>query len=74
MRILVTGACGFVGSTLIRRWVEAGTHTLIGADNFARPGSERNRAALRALGVTIRHGDIRLASDFETLPAVDLVV
>ena len=29
---------------------------------------------LRALGVTIRHGDIRLASDFETLPAVDVVV
>lgn len=74
MRILVTGACGFVGSTLIRRWVDAGRHTLIGLDNFGRPGSERNRGTLRALGVTIRHGDIRLASDFETLPAVDVVV
>jgi len=74
MRILVTGACGFVGSTLIRRWVDEGRHTLIGLDNFARPGSEQNRAMLRALGVTIRHGDIRLASDFETLPAVDVVV
>ena len=74
MRILVTGACGFVGSTLIRRWVEEGTHSLIGLDNFGRPGSERNRMALRALGVTIRHGDIRLPSDFETLPAVDVVV
>ena len=74
MRILVTGACGFVGSTLIRRWVEEGVHALIGIDNLGRPGSERNRAALRALGVTIRHGDIRLASDFETLPAVEVVV
>jgi CDP-paratose 2-epimerase len=74
MRILVTGACGFVGSTLVRRWAEAGTHTIIGLDNFGRPGSEINRAALRGLGVTIRHGDIRLASDFETLPPVDAVV
>jgi CDP-paratose 2-epimerase len=74
MTILVTGACGFVGSTLIRRWVEEGSHTVIGLDNFIRPGSERNRAALRALGVTVRHGDIRLPSDFETLPRVDVVV
>ena len=57
MKILVTGACGFVGSTLIRRWVDEGRHVLIGLDNFARPGSERNRAALRALGVTIRRDD-----------------
>jgi CDP-paratose 2-epimerase len=74
MRILVTGACGFVGSTLIHRWLEEGTHTVVGVDNFTRPGSERNRAALRAVGVSIRHGDIRLASDFETLPAVDVVI
>ena len=74
MKILVTGACGFVGSTLIRRWIEDGVHTLIGLDNLGRPGSERNRGALRALGVPIRHGDIRLPSDFETLPAVDVVV
>jgi len=74
MKILVTGACGFVGSTLIRRWVDEGVHTIIGLDNLGRPGSERNRTALRALGVIIRHGDIRLSSDLETLPAVDVVV
>ena len=39
-----------------------------------RPGSEQNRAALRALGVALHHADIRLASDFETLPAADVVV
>ena len=39
MRILVTGACGFVGSTLIRRWVERGTHKLIGLDNFSAPAA-----------------------------------
>ena len=74
MKILVTGACGFAGSTLIRRWVELGTHELFGLDNFVRPGSEQNRSTLRALGVAVRHADIRLASDFETLPAADVVV
>ena len=74
MKILVTGACGFVGSTLVRRWVERGTHAIVGLDNFVRPGSEQNRAALRALGVALHHADIRLASDVETLPAVDVVV
>ena len=74
MKILLTGACGFVGSTLIRRWVERGTRELVGLDNFVRPGSEQNRAALRALGVTVRHADIRLASDVEALPAADVVV
>jgi CDP-paratose 2-epimerase len=70
----VTGACGFVGSTLIREWVGQGAHELVGLDNFVRPGSEQNRAALRALGVTVRHADIRLASDFEALPPADVVV
>jgi len=74
VRILITGACGFVGSTLIREWVGRGIHQIIGIDNFVRPGSEHNRRILAALGVTIRHGDIRLASDFETLPACDAVI
>jgi CDP-paratose 2-epimerase len=74
VKILVTGACGFVGSTLIQQWIDQGTHTIIGLDNFVRPGSEWNRSRLRRLGVDIRHGDIRLASDFEALPTADVVV
>lgn len=75
MRILVTGACGFVGSTLARTWVESGAgHALLGLDSFVRPGSEVNRLALKALGVDVRHADVRSASDFEGLPAVDAVV
>ena len=74
MKILVTGACGFVGSTLIREWLGGGVHEIVGIDNFVRPGSEHNRRILAALGATIRHGDIRLASDFETLPACDAVI
>jgi CDP-paratose 2-epimerase len=75
MRILITGICGFVGSTLAHAWVESGVgHALYGIDNLIRPGSERNRLSLRRLGVTVLHRDIRLASDFESLPAVDWVI
>ena len=75
MRILIAGICGFVGSTLARAWCERGSpHTLIGLDNLVRPGSERNRESLRALGVPVLHRDIRSASDFESLPPVDWVI
>lgn len=74
MRILVTGACGFVGSTVIRAWREYAEHELIAVDNLARPGSETNRRLLRQLGVRVIHGDLRCASDLEALPAVDAVL
>ena len=75
MRILITGICGFVGSTLARTWAEHGSaHEVYGIDNFVRPGSEINRQHLRRLGVKVIHGDIRLASDFEPLPAVDWLI
>ena len=74
MKILVTGACGFVGSTLIRHWVERGRHTLTGVDSLVRPGSERNRMVLKTLGVTFHHADLRVASDLEALPAADVVI
>ncbi len=75
MRILISGICGFVGSTLARAFVERGAgHTVCGCDNFIRPGSEANREALRRLGVKLFHGDLRAASDLETLPAADWVI
>ena len=74
MKVLVTGACGFVGSTLIRAWLESGEHEFIGIDNLTRPGSEVNRLTLRRLGVRVLHGDLRCASDLDTLPAVDVVL
>ena len=75
MKLLITGICGFVGSTLARALLEsAGDLHITGIDNFIRPGSERNRCELSALGVKIFHGDVRCAADFETLPAVDFVI
>jgi len=75
MRILITGACGFVGSTLAKALLESRPGLqVVGLDNFIRPGSETNRATLKAMGVKLFHGDIRSASDLESLPAVDWVI
>ena len=75
MKILITGACGFVGSSLIKSWKEAGhTYEIFGFDNLIRPGSERNRERLKQWGVKLYHGDIRIPSDFETLPQVDWII
>lgn len=75
MDVLITGICGFTGCTLARGLAERipGVR-LHGIDNFIRPGSETNRAALKALGARIVHGDIRSAADLETLPKVDWVI
>jgi CDP-paratose 2-epimerase len=75
MKLLITGVCGFVGSRLAERLMERRDGLSIwGIDNLMRPGSETNRARLCKLGVTFVHGDIRAASDFESLPAVDWVI
>ena len=70
MRVLITGACGFVGSSLAESLVERRQGlAVIGLDNLIRPGSETNRARLRKLGIEFIHADIRAASDLENLPA-----
>lgn len=75
MRILISGVCGFVGSTLARAFAENNSgHALFGFDNFIRPGSETNRADLKRIGVKLFHGDLRAPSDLEPLPAVDWVI
>lgn len=66
MRILITGICGFAGSTLARGLLERIEGlSLCGIDNLMRLGSKTNRAVLKQLGVAIFYGDIRNASDFE---------
>ena len=72
MKLLITGICGFVGSTLAERFVKNYPGiSVCGVDNLMRHGSEVNRDRLRKLGIVVMHGDIRLASDFEALPKVD---
>jgi len=75
MKILISGVCGFAGSHLARYFLRSHEGvTVVGLDNLARPGSETNRVALKSLGVQLFHGDIRMASDLETLPATDWVI
>lgn len=73
MRILITGICGFVGSTLARELLKAG-HQVAGFDNFIRPGSETNRAPLEQLGAKVIEADLRDARAMAALPAADFVV
>jgi CDP-paratose 2-epimerase len=75
MRILISGICGFVGSTIARALLERGSDLqVVGFDNFVRPGSETNRAELKRLGVRLFHADLRSSSDLEGLPPADWVI
>jgi CDP-paratose 2-epimerase len=75
MKVLITGICGFVGSSITRALLSRLNDVKVwGIDNFVRPGSETNRLDLRRLGVGFFHGDVRCASDFDQLPDVDWVI
>src|SRR5689334_7220988 len=75
MKLLITGACGFIGSAVAAALLNRVEGLSIwGLDNLMRAGSEINRSRLRDLGVTFIHGDIRCASDLENLPAIDWVI
>lgn len=75
MKILITGVCGFVGSSVAEALLQRREGlSVFGIDNLHRPGSEINRQRLGTLGVSFVHGDIRAASDMENLPAADWVI
>ncbi len=75
MKIVLTGVCGFAGSTIASALLEARQGIqIVGVDNLSRPGSEQNRLALQKRGVQFRHLDIRSASDLATLEGADWVI
>jgi CDP-paratose 2-epimerase len=75
MKILITGICGFVGSTLAKSLIKANSgYQVFGIDNFIRSGSWINKPILEALGIKVYYGDIRQPSDLETLPKADWVI
>ena len=75
VKILVTGVCGFVGSTLAR---ELPKHLqgieIWGLDNFLREGSRSNLQPLLAQGIKVVEGDIRRPADLAKIPKVDWVI
>jgi len=75
MKILITGVCGFVGSSLARSFMNGNSALeIFGIDNLSRAGSELNRPLLKKLGIRFLHGDIRSRSDVELLPDADWVI
>jgi len=75
MRILITGICGFVGSTIAKHLLLSNPDfEIIGIDNFVRSGSWFNKPKLESLGIKIIHGDIRQDSDLDIIPKVDWVI
>jgi CDP-paratose 2-epimerase len=75
LRVLITGICGFVGSSLaleLKRQI-AGLE-VFGIDNLSRPGSEQNRQFLQANGCHFFHGDVRNPSDLECLAPANWVI
>lgn len=75
LNVLITGVCGFVGSSVARQLIDVGAvKQIYGVDNLARRGSETNRRELSRRSIDVRHGDLRLAADLETIPRVDWVI
>ena len=75
MKILITGICGFVGSTLARGLEKANQRFEIwGLDNFLREGSQSNLSLLLTQGIQVDEGDIRRPEDLAKIPKVDWVI
>jgi CDP-paratose 2-epimerase len=75
VKILVSGSCGFVGRCIIEQLLAHDSQlSLYGVDNFSRAGSHLNVEPLKAIGVSVIHGDVRTASDLESLPSVDWII
>ncbi len=75
MKLLVTGGCGFVGAAICRRLLEASEGLEITVlDSLRRRGSETNLADLEGLGVRVVHGDVRMATDIDSLGPADWVI
>jgi CDP-paratose 2-epimerase len=73
LKVLITGGCGFLGSTLALYLRERG-HDVVAMDNLVRRGSESNIERLQKHGVVFVHGDVRCIEDFAGLPRdIDLI-
>lgn len=75
MKILITGGCGFVGSSLAINFKEHyEDYEILCLDNLKRRGSELNIARLQNLGIEFLHGDIRNKEDLEAAGRIDLIL
>jgi UDP-glucose 4-epimerase len=73
MKVLVTGAAGFIGSTLVDRLLADG-HTVVGVDNFSTGQPEFLAGAEGGAFTLRRHDLLDLAALEESAAGVELVV
>ena len=74
-RILITGGCGFVGSSLALRLKEKFPNARITTvDNLWRKGSELNKRRLQEAGIECIDADVRYAETFAPFDSVDLIL
>jgi len=67
MKIIITGAAGFIGSHAAERFINRGC-TVVGIDNLSRPGNVNNLSYLFNLAGSnfrFQYGDIRIASEMD---------
>lgn len=75
MKILISGVCGFVGSTIANGLLaNVSNREILGVDNLSRGGSQVNLEPLRKRGIGFRHADVRCASDLESIGQVDWII
>jgi CDP-paratose 2-epimerase len=73
--VLVTGGCGFVGSSLaLSLKLEYPSHRIIAFDNLKRRGSELNIKRLQLAGIEFIHGDIRKKEDIVAVGSFDILI
>lgn len=73
--ILVTGGCGFVGSSLALRLKEKFPQSRITTvDNLSRKGSELNRLRLIEAGIECVTRDVRYTETFTSFDSIDLII
>lgn len=75
MKILITGAAGFVGSKIVEYLRNSDDKLeLFGIDNLSRKGSETNISKLAECNCTFIKGDIGNRNDVEDLPVIDWII
>ena len=75
MKILITGICGFAGTSIAKSLLQSHSNLqIVGLDNFSRKGSELNISELTSLRIDLIRADIRSQSDIDNLPKVDWVI
>ena len=73
MRVLITGGCGFIGSTLALACRRVGWDVVC-LDNLMRRGSELLRERVCAAGAEFVHGDVRVPDDLTRAGRPDVLV